>query len=464
MVVAIWLKSEALHASFCDHFRFFFHSLSLCMQQNHLDSMDRVLIEELKKQIERSSKLENEGSLRHRDYEFLVFFIEDSTGSRISLSTLKRIWKDEYQRVPHVTTLDILSQAAYQKSWLELKKQWSAAGKETKPSPTINRPDPSPKYRLVAVLGCLFVSISILFFSLMDRPAQKVEFEPGKINFACKKSVEESVPNSVVFSYDVKSITADSFFIQQSWDKARRVRIDKQNTKQTDIYYTPGYFMAQLIADQQVIKEIPVHITNKDWFIAIRQPLDQVIAIDKAHWLNNGQLGITPSALTDKISLAEELQLGFYRVEQFEVDGDNFSLRTNFRMDSLEFNVCPTLSIMIKGEHGLCWVMFGKRGCESELWFGFGEVQFSGKTNDLTPLGTDIYHWQKTGIVVEDRQFRINLNGRVRFTGEYQRPLGAIKEISYFFQGIGSIDELVLRDSLDNIKFADDFELPGGST
>ncbi|MEI9809516.1 MAG: hypothetical protein WDO16_17520 [Bacteroidota bacterium] len=41
---------------------------------------------------------------------------------------------------------------------------------------------------------------------------------------------------------------ADSFFIQQSWDKNRRVKIDKHSHTLTDIYYEPGYHIAKLIA------------------------------------------------------------------------------------------------------------------------------------------------------------------------------------------------------------------------
>jgi hypothetical protein len=48
------------------------------------------------------------GSLRQRDLEYLADSIEEHSGIKLSLSTLKRLWKKDYDQTPHPSTLDAL--------------------------------------------------------------------------------------------------------------------------------------------------------------------------------------------------------------------------------------------------------------------------------------------------------------------------------------------------------------------
>ena len=458
-MVVIWLESDAKDVPFCNYFRVVLRSLYFGMQKKYLDSTDLKIIEDLKKRIELIAGLNVDGPLKHRDYEFLVFFIEDYSGNRVSLSTLKRIWRNEYQRLPHVSTLDILAHVAYQQPWLALKKQQSVVKPGRELSETKQSNKFSKRYWLNGGVGAIVLfAFTALYLLIPYADAPSIVVGQEQASFACKQSITSRVPNSVVFSYDVRAIDADSFFIQQSWDEHRRVKINPQHTIQTDIYYIPGYFTAQLFANTRVVKEIPVHIIHNDWFIAVRQPLDTIFSVEKSYWLNKDHLGIDPYLLDHKISLSEELQLSFYRVQDFEVDGDHFSLHSKFRMDSIEAAVCPTLSIKIGGESGLFWIMFGQKGCESELNIIVSEVYVNGKNNDLLALGTTIYEWQNMDISVADKQLTVNLDGSNRFTETYKELIGDIKEISYYFYGIGQIDEVVLRDGMDEVKFADDFD------
>ena len=74
--------------------------------------------------------------------------------------------------------------------------------------------------------------------------------------FSTRKTTGNAIPDTVVFSCDLANIQADSFFIQPSWDKRRKVEIDKRKGHVlTDIYYEPGYHVAKLIANDSVHEE-----------------------------------------------------------------------------------------------------------------------------------------------------------------------------------------------------------------
>src|SRR6185436_18442007 len=86
-----------------------------------------------------------------------------------------------------------------------------------------------------------------------------------------KKTTANAIPNTVVFSYNIDEVNADSFFIQQSSDKRKTLRIYKNHYTLTDIYYEPGYHIAKLIANDSVIKTMDVSIPTDRWFYYARE-------------------------------------------------------------------------------------------------------------------------------------------------------------------------------------------------
>ncbi len=421
---------------------------------NSLAEIDQKLLEAIKKKIELASGLENKTEWVQKDYDFLAFFIEDETGIRLSLSTVKRIWRNEFNRLPHISTLDTLSKLAYKKNWKTIKKQWlEQEHKKYKP----NKKSKNLNIYLISLLAtALIIAFGIFMFSR----EHKISLDDKEnITFHYKKSVQDTIPNTVVFYYNIESIEADRFFLQQSWDKSRKVEIYKNNTQQTDIYYIPGYFNAKLFADKEIVKEIPVHITYKDWFIAARQPMSNIKSFGKKYWLKKPYLGVDKTSLqSKKIDLNENFQLAFYYVKDFKLDGDNFYYTTMLKMESLEDFSCSKASLHIQAENGYYWIMLGNKGCESELAMRFGEKNYIGKNYDLTKFGTNIYQWQKVELDVLDKKVTISINGKIIFSDNYENSLGAIKEVSYFFDGIGVIDNVELKNTNGKVIFSDDFE------
>ena len=283
--------------------------------------------------------------------------------------------------------------------------------------------------------------------------------EVTKVSFRHTKTLENQLPNTVVFQYDIEAIDADRFFLQQSWDKSRRVEIFKGARERTDIYYIPGYFTAKLIADEEVIKEIPVHITYENWFIAARQPMSNIVTFDKDLWLRKEYLGIDEVTLGSKgIDINKDFQLAYYHVKDFGVDGDNLTYKASFKMNPLENVDCPIMNIHLQGTNGYYWIMIGNKGCGSELSQRVGDKLHDGKTQDLTKLTTNMYQWNTFEIRTVDKNVHIAVNGSEVFSTSYKTPIDGIMEISYFFNGMGRIDSVELRDGQAEIKFSDEFQ------
>ncbi len=413
---------------------------------NDINPIDKELLDRLKQQIEEMAGLSLHESRGQKDYEFLTFFIEEKSGVKISLTTIKRIWRNEFNRLPHLSTLDALSKIAYHKDWLTLKLDLAQilTGKTVPPTerflPYPDKPfekirPRSTHTRLFAITGIILVLALLVFKNKLFKNGIRT----GDVQFSAKTSVSNTVPNTVVFTYNIDSVNARKFYIQQSWDKKRRVEITKGNYQQTDIYYLPGYYMAKIIADDSIIREIPVHIKTDNWVIAAHQPPIENKILPQTDWVSKDIIGVKPDVLVSyKLDTKEAFMLTFHNSRDFNIDGNKFVFRTDFRMDSTGV-VCPAVAVLIKGEYEYMYVNLAHKGCESNINVSISNRRFDGKKTDLTAFGTQMYGWQHVSIINRNKFVSIALNNQTIFETPYKKHLGKLKEIGFIFRGNGII-------------------------
>jgi len=429
---------------------------------SELSEIDKALLETIKKNIEKRAGLPPTDNVSQKDYEFLQYFIEELTGEALSLTTIKRIWKNDFHRLPHLSTLDILSRLACNQDWHTAKKQFieSKAHERTWEQKEYSERTRSNlpftgfrkiRTKVLAAAGIMFLAGATLYYLPSLAP-----FDASGVRFSAEPTVDLQIPNSVVFSYDVKNYRAKHFFIQQSWDPARKVEVLPTNSKQTDIYYEPGYHYAKLMADDEVLREIPVHIRYNDWFVRIRYPDSRLVKVPDDDLEREGHLGLKyPYA--EGLSREEMYQLGFMLSKDFNLSADEFQLKASIKFDSLSANPCPTLNVLIKGDKRYSWITLGNKGCESNLGLIVGDISVSGKTNDLSSLGLDAFSWQDIGVRLGNGKFQLYVNNDVAYESEYSDRLGELKEVDFFFNGIGCIDEINISDNQNHSFLSQNF-------
>ena len=419
-----------------------------------INTQDEELLDKVKEKIEQISGLPDSNSWTQKDYDFLVYYIDEKSGVRISLSTLKRIWRNENNRLPHISTLDALSQVAFQKKWLSIKADFTPKREIAKPDKALR----FKNYRWV-VLSVIAIGLMIyLGYGFLKNNAAESVINKENILFTARTSVQNKVPNSVVFDYDVSTVKATKFYLQQSWDTRRRVEITKENHQQTDIYYLPGLYFAKLIADTTVIAQIPVHIKTEDWFIQTNlNGKDK--GYEKQQMLANGTLDLSKVI---NLEHHKELDSGFnavlYNSREFNTNGDDFRFSSKVKLDSRQLIQCAKISILLKGEKDYFLVQLINKGCESDAFLKLSEKEVSGKHNDLTILGVEANEWQNMEVQVRDKQLILSLNGQEIYKNSYENPIGFLKEITYVLNGVGALDNVELKDADGNITYSDYFD------
>ena len=159
---------------------------------------DQELLKIIKRDIEKKLFSEHR-ILKGRDLKYIAECLEEQSDITLSLSTLKRIWKEDYAQTPQPSTLNALAALLGYSNWQAYKDATLKTVQKDTRIKTFN-------IRRVAypVLAVLFLgTIWNLAFTRLNFQKKTPPSINGSISFSADKTVSEGVPNTVIFSYDV---------------------------------------------------------------------------------------------------------------------------------------------------------------------------------------------------------------------------------------------------------------------
>jgi len=425
-----------------------------------MNHSDREYINLCKQLIEKKFHFENEGgTLRQRDLEYLADSIEERSGIKLSLSTLKRLWKKDYDQMPHPSTLQALVSVLGYKDWQDFKLQ-------TTPTPTVAAPvkKHAPSFGRWMALTAV-AAIAVFVWLIAFRTGKQDKTKPivkGPVTFTGNKTVSRGVPSTIVFKYDVSNVVADSFFFQQAWNNLEKVKIDPKEHYYSNIYYYPGFHKAKLIANDSIIKRFRVHITTNGWLPLVRySALDNMpVYIKKSNPVVNSALHINREDLKSaSINMDKDFILSYFNVREFEnTSSDNFSLDTRVVCDSSSNMPCPGFELVIVCEEHIFFVDLTGKGCERNISVKMGEVYHNGSNADLSALGCNLYNWQHLQVQVVHKKATIYLDDKPVYTITFKNDFGKLMGLNYNFTGTGAIDYVKLKNGDGKLVYEDEFD------
>ena len=424
------------------------------------------------------------GDLIQRDMIALCDTIESNTGVIISLSTIKRLLNGQFARIPQVATLNAIALTAGYTNWRDFT-QAKAPPESARPEDKQNLDDPGqrpgsqqysaglkqdpdsagsgPKPRS----GARFlIAGAVLLLVLLVTLAVLMSHKPGpanidKAHFSATKVTGNDIPNTVIFKYNVDSVSADSFFIQQSWDRNRRVQVYKHNYTLTDIYYEPGYHTAKLIAGGKIIKTLPVSIPTDRWlFYAIeKKPGSRPKYITHR---DTGMLKLSAGELlASNIDLQKDnVYCNTWFPSNIDYSSDNFTLKCRVRIKPVNNESCPLLMCEVYCQKYFMYFKTSLKGCTSVLTAQFGDNELNGRTNDLSGLGADLREWQDMEFTVRDRRVSIAINGKLTYSNAYTQSAGLITGLGFISNGISEVQFVDLRTADGRVIYSRGNESP----
>jgi len=427
---------------------------------------ERELVEMCMNELCQKLNFSGTQNLLQRDVEFMCDSIESKTGIQISLSTMKRLLNGQFSKLPQVATLNAITTFLDYQHWQDFKVKHTPpitngpllteTVTETSVESQTNRVSRAKKFMLPALI---LLAVVILSFALKMGGNAPGNF--AKAQFSVHKATSDEIPNTVVFHYNIDDVNADSFFIQQSWDRNRRVRVYKNNYTLTDIYYEPGYHTAKLYANDEIIKTEDVSIPTDRWFLYAKDNMYANPEYIKSCCLEEeGSFGLELEDFAEnQIDISKEKEYVYtYFPSKIEVSSDNYVLKARVRMREIRNNQCPHIMVEVFCQKYFMFFRSTTKGCSSETFLQFGENFIGGKNTDLTPLGYDVREWKDIEVKVKDRQVTISVDGREAFKTRYENSAGLLTGLGFISNGLCEIDFVELKGLDGTVVYASDFE------
>ena len=387
----------------------------------------------------------------HKDFQILSEKVFEKTGKQLSVTTLKRVWgRTTTIASPSVGTLDILAQFMEYEDWRAFGNSIKSQSGNPKPLLNLNR---FLKWGIGFAGLCLGI---IAFWSLSSSFNEKENDDKNAlvkprfedltgVSFELDK-VATGYPNTVVFRYDYGSLDYQNIQIQQSWDTRKQIYLTESKGLVTSTYYRPGYFLAKLIADDQILVEKNLYIPTQGW---------QGITLgeESLAYLKESELHVAPvlQVSPEVVSTLNEKEGMLYLANLSsapDIDGENFKMRSTFRMTETEkSSLCHNIGLIITGTREVISLEFSKPGCVGDLMFYVDKEMVSGKHHDLSAFGRKTDEWTTCEVKVEDEILTIHIDEKEVFSRELKVDLGEIGGVQWYFEGLGEIKELELSDS-----------------
>ncbi len=387
----------------------------------------------------------------------------------MSVSTLKRLWREGGAQNPHPTTLDALVSILGYRDWLDFKvrtapktdivearaaDRGAAAGLRLVVAGQVRR-------RKLFLMAMGAVGLAVLLIGIISSFSGDSAPPPGArgVSFSVSNTVAAGVPTTVIFKYDLGDAVADTFYIQQDWNPRNIRAIDPASEYFTSVYYLPGFHRARLLADETVLKTEEVFIPTEGWLAAALYGFDQPPVYVTADRSQDGMLSLQERHLLEKRVDVDRLAGVFlFNIRDFGgLDGHNFNSETRFRIRDLIETPCPRIQFTIHTEANIHFVQLAPMGCVGELEALIGGSYMSGRNNDLSAFGTDVHDWQELDLTVEDKQATIFLNGAPILEQRFSEDFGDVVGVDYRFSGLGDVDYLRLRRIDGSLVFEEEF-------
>ncbi len=410
-------------------------------------------------EIFKSNGYNDLASMTQRDFDHISEQLRQKSGTLISGTTIKRLAYGEFSRLPQVATLNAIANYFNYKTWQDYKAHKIKNAQEnelaTEPAKEVTH-----RFRLKYVsipVAIIVLATAYFFFGATKGSVRNAE----SASFSFKKNTSNDIPNSVVFSYNIDDVQADSFFIQQSWDKNRRVQIYKNKYTLTDIYYEPGYHIAKLIANDSAIREMDVSIPTDRWFLYaidnIANYTPEYIKTDR--FLNNGNLGLTVEQLLENnIDINKDKRYHYvYFPTQMDVPSDNFKFKTRVRMKEVRPTTCPYIEIELYCQRSFMIMRSTTKGCAHEGFIEFGEQIMKGIDNDLSPVSFDVNQWADVEIIVKNKAVAVRINDEEVFSTRFVTDTKFLSGLGYISNGLCEVDYVQLTGLDGKVMYSSEF-------
>lgn len=411
------------------------------------------------------------GSWTNGDYLRLSSILSRHTEIQLSPSTLKRIFgklKTTERYYPQKATRDGLAQYAGFVDWDDFVEKHprpartGEARAEEIPGPPTKLPQPrAPLISWWPALLLMAGACAIFGWQWVKKMRNAPEPEVAA-KLICSNPVGGN-PHSAVFRIQLpENFKGDSSAFHIAFgDRARNQPI-RPGAVLTHYYEMPARYYAVLHYKNRPVDTMAVYLKTNGWTATAWSYLDttRVYPLRAPAFGLAGMSASPRELLASGVDTLHTFLVDYVNTQEWDVTGDDFELNARLATSALRPGIrCSQVIIALYGEKSRHEILLMKPGCVSWAHLVFSEKRIDGRQEDLSPVGTDLTNGGTVHLRVKDRHAELTVNDKPLYSIAYDQPIGKLYGIRISFAGIGSIQQVELKNVDGDVVFEDGVRL-----
>jgi len=269
------------------------------------------------------------------------------------------------------------------------------------------------------------------------------------------KNVSFQVPAEITFALDLSGVNSENIYIKKSKDDLNGVRVSKSQKEFKATYAFPGYYKAQLIADNELLKVNDVFVKSFGW-VATLNKSGTIEYLNKSDIKCDAMIGLSADKLKEIESQITAPTLTFHYFDQINpVSGLDFTLETRLRSTFNSYGApCKRIKLEIVGTNSTFLIPLSISACSVEGPILIAGQEFYPTQVDIRSLQTDYSQWQKVKMEVNGGLAKFYIADKHKLTLPVRASIGQIVGFRYHFEGAGEVDFVKLTDTREVIYAA----------
>ncbi len=399
------------------------------------------------------------------DYIKLSSILSRHTDVQISHSTLKRIFgklKTTERYYPQKATRDALAHYAGYTDWetfvqkhprpvkAEVPKQQKAEQEIVGPTTSSVQKNVLKKRSWLPIIGLLIAGIAAISIWKFSEKKQPARINTKVINLICNNP-EGGNPHSATFKIQLPAnFSGDLSQFTVDFGDGRRERPVTSLAVFTHYYQVPGRYYAVLKYNSVPVDTVAVYLKTNGWTAAAQMEHDttRVYPVNSFTIDKNKRILVNADQLfRSGVDTNRTFFVQFVNTKPLAIEGDNCELtadvNTSFQRPGVR---CSQVGIELFGERSKHDIVLMKPGCVSWAHLRFSEIFKDGGTDDLSSIGTDLSNGGIIRLLVADKKVSLFINDKLVFSTVYRVPLKNLFGIGVSFSGIGTVNNLELKN------------------
>ena len=416
----------------------------------------KIILSECKNEILYKYSGSKNFRLKHTDYLLLSEEIFDISKISLSLTTLRRIFQEDYDGNPKISTLNAFALYLGFTNWKEYCKRFKDE-KSIIYSPRIK------KSAIIIITVSIILIIAIISILILYLNTKKTY---PNIKFSHSDYNKTEIPSTILFKYDIRNIKNDSVILHplgyMEKGKDDLILLNPDDSVLTYTYFWPQIFYPKLTVNGEIISQLKIEYVTNKWLASITQRTPFYIKyFDDKEIFSNGKLAFSEDILKRAdFPVGDVEQTGFTLFKDFgDINSDSLYFSTRIKNNLLERSPeSGKIMLALFFEDGEIYLNFhSEKSSFGKLELDVFDSYHSTKRENLSFLYHNFENWTSITSITLGKNFELYKNDSLVFQTNFATSPGEIKGLRFLFNGLGEVDFIRFGDQDNKIIYSDEF-------